>query len=191
MDRHDWMSHNGASDLTIAVNVSATQLMSPGFAASVGSVLTTTETDPRLVVLEVTESVLIQDSEQALAVLDELKRIGVTLALDDFGTGYSSLNYLRRFPIDILKIDQGFVSDLGWKSASFSIVAAIVDLAHVLGMTVVAEGVENIQQLNDLDSVGCDQCQGYYLARPMSDDALETLIQEPHPDGDIYLPRSS
>ncbi len=187
-DRHNWIRLNQASELAIAVNVSATQLMSPGFTASVESVLATTDTDPRLVTLEVTESVLIQDSEQALVVLDELKRIGVTLALDDFGTGYSSLNYLKRFPIDVVKIDQGFVSDLEWKSVSYSIVAAVVDLAHVLGMTVVAEGVENIDQLNDLDSVGCDQCQGYYLARPMSDDALESLIQRPHPNGGVYLP---
>ncbi len=187
-DRHDWMRQNQASDLTVAVNVSATQLISPGYISSVESVLESTDTDPHLVTLEVTESVFIQDSEQALLVLDELKRLGVTLALDDFGTGYSSLNYLRRFPIDIVKIDQGFVSDLGWKSVSYSIVASVVDLAHVLGMTVVAEGVETIEQLKDLESVGCDRCQGYYLARPMSDVALDTLIHRARPDRDVYLP---
>ena len=187
-DRHDWMRNTQASDLTIAVNVSATQLMSPGFTASVESALAATDTLPHLLTLEVTESVFLQDSNQALIVLKELKCLGVMLALDDFGTGYSSLNYLRRFPIDIVKVDQGFVSDLGWKSVSYSIVAAVVDLAHVLGMTVVAEGVETIQQLKDLESVGCDRCQGYYLARPMTAGALDAIIRQPQSDGDIYLP---
>ena len=105
---------------------------------------------PQLVTLEVTESVFVQDSQRALVVLDELKHIGVKLALDDFGTGYSSLNYLKRFPIDIVKIDQGFVADLEGDPASHAIVFSVIELAHRLGMTVVAEGVETAEQHQQL-----------------------------------------
>ena len=116
-DRHRWQRRRTTDDLTMSVNVSAHQLMSPDFAATVAEVLVRHRTPiPQLVTLEVTESVFVQDSERALVVLDELKRLGVKLALDDFGTGYSSLNYLKRFPIDIVKIDQGFVADLEARS---------------------------------------------------------------------------
>jgi len=101
----------------------------------------------------------------------------VRLALDDFGTGYSSLSYLKQFPVDIVKIDQMFVADLGRDPASLSIVAAVVQLAHGLGMTVVAEGVETAEQYQELNRLGCDFCQGFYFARPMPAARLETLIQ--------------
>jgi EAL domain-containing protein (putative c-di-GMP-specific phosphodiesterase class I) len=119
----------------------------------------------------------VQESERAFVVLSELKRLGVTLALDDFGTGYSSLNYLKRFPIDIVKIDQGFVADLEQDPASHAIVYAVIELAHMLGMTVVAEGVETAEQHEQLASLGCDSCQGYYFARPMPADDLDTLVR--------------
>ena len=109
--------------------------------------------------------------------LNDLRHLGVPLALDDFGTGYSSLTYLKRFPVDIVKIDQAFVGDLGQDQASQAIVSAIVDLAHALGMTVVAEGVETAEQHHQLMAVGCDSCQGFYFARPMSADDLDTLIR--------------
>ncbi len=115
-----------------------------------------------------TESVFLQDSERAQVVLGELKKIGVNLALDDFGTGYSSLNYLKQFPIDIVKIDRGFVADMNDEPASHAIVSAVIELAHLLGMTVVAEGVETIEQRDQLASLGCDNCQGFYFAHPMS-----------------------
>jgi EAL domain-containing protein (putative c-di-GMP-specific phosphodiesterase class I) len=172
----------------MSVNVSAHQLMSPDFAASVAAVLAGTDTDPRLVTMEVTESVFVQDSERALVVLSELKHLGVELALDDFGTGYSSLNYLKRFPIDIVKIDKGFVADMEHDLASHTIVFAVVELAHILGMTVVAEGVETAEQHQRLASLGCDSCQGYYFARPMSADDLDTLMQQAGAGGTVHLP---
>ena len=172
-DRARFQDARPARDLTMSVNVSVHQLMSAGFAADVANVLSETHTDPRLVTLEVTESVFVQDSERALVVLNDLKALGVVLALDDFGTGFSSLNHLKRFPVDVVKIDQTFVADLQHNEASDAIVLAIVELAHRLGMTVVAEGVETPEQLAKLSSFGCDYCQGNYFARPMSADDFE------------------
>jgi len=166
-------------DLNMSVNVSADQLMAPDFTATVAAVLSGADTDPTMVTLEMTESVFVQDTERALVVLKELKGLGVRLALDDFGTGYSSLTYLKRFPIDIVKIDQDFVADLERDEASYSIVFTVIELAHLLGMTVVAEGVETIGQHEQLVALGCDFCQGFYFARPMSADDLHTLIQLP------------
>jgi diguanylate cyclase (GGDEF)-like protein len=187
-DRHRWHRDVGSDGLSISVNVSVHQLMSPDYATTVAAVLAKTNTDPRAVTLEVTESVFVQDSERALVVLNELKRIGVKLALDDFGTGYSSLTYLRQFPIDILKIDQTFVADLGDDPASHAIVASVIELAHMLGMTVVAEGVETARQHDRLAVLGCDSCQGYYFARPMSADNLVELTERRDSDRAVLLP---
>jgi len=177
-DRHRWQRDHRSDDLNISVNVSVHQLMSPDYATTVAAVLAKTDTDPDRVTLEVTESVFVRDSERALVVLNALKRIGVKLALDDFGTGYSSLNYLLQFPIDIIKIDQTFVADLGNDPASHAIVGSVVELAHMLGMVVVAEGVETSTQHDRLASLGCDSCQGYYFARPMPVDDLVALTRQ-------------
>jgi diguanylate cyclase (GGDEF)-like protein len=186
-DHQRWQTPQ-TDGLTMSVNVSAHQLMAPDYAATVGAVLSRSHTNPGLVTLEVTESVFFQDSERALVVLNELKRLGVTLALDDFGTGYSSLNYLRHFPIDIVKIDQGFIADLHHDQANHAIVVAVVALAHTLGMTVVAEGVETIEQQRELASLGCDSCQGYYFARPMPAEDFDTLLHQSRPGGSLHLP---
>jgi diguanylate cyclase (GGDEF)-like protein len=175
-------------DLNMSVNVSANQLMAPDFTATVAAVLSGADTDPTMVTLEMTESVFVQDTERALVVLKELKDLGVRLALDDFGTGYSSLTYLKRFPIDIVKIDQDFVADLERDEASYSIVFTVIELAHLLGMTVVAEGVETIGQHEQLVALGCDFCQGFYFARPMSADDLHTLIQLSDSTGTVNPP---
>ena len=187
-DRHRWHHGSQPDDLTMAVNVSAHQLMSPDFAVSVASVLSETSTEPRFLTLEMTESVFVQDSERAHIVLSDLKKIGVNLALDDFGTGYSSLTYLKRFPIDIVKIDRGFVADMNSETASHAIISSVIELAHLLGMTVVAEGVETAEQRNQLASLGCDYCQGFYFARPMSVDTLSALMNGRAAGGSVYLP---
>ena len=178
----------GHPDLTMSVNVSAHQLMAPDFSEVVSVVLDRAGTNPHLVTLEVTESVFVQDSERALVVLAELKEIGVTLALDDFGTGYSSLNYLKRFPIDIVKIDQAFIGDIERDASSHAIVVAVIDLAHLLGMTVVAEGVETRTQRARLASLGCDRCQGFYFSGPMSSGDLDVLLEESAGRGAMHLP---
>ncbi len=180
-----------ADDLRMSVNVSAHQLMAPDFTATVEAVLSDTGTDPGLITLEMTESVFVQDTERALLVLNDLKDLGVALALDDFGTGYSSLTYLKQFPIDVVKIDQGFVADLELDRASYFIVFAIIELAHLLGMTVVAEGVETVEQHQHLARLGCDQCQGYYFAPPMSADDLQLLMADPAVGGAPRLPALS
>jgi diguanylate cyclase (GGDEF)-like protein len=186
-EQHRWQNRPQA-DLTMSVNVSAHQLMSQDYAATVADVLSGSGIDPQLVTLEVTESVFVQDSERALVVLDELKRIGVRLALDDFGTGYSSLNYLRQFPIDVVKIDRGFVADLDHDRASHAIVVAVIAMAHMMGMRVVAEGVETIEQHRELALLGCDSCQGFYFAPPMAADAFDTLLRQRLPGGAVHLP---
>ena len=176
VDRHQWPRHEQSGELEISVNVSAHQLMAPDFAATVASVLADTKTDPELVTLEVTESVFLRDSERALLALRDLKQIGVMLALDDFGTGYSSLSYLKRFPVDIVKIDRVFISDLDYNPDSRLIVNAVVALAHGLCMSVVAEGVESAEQYKEVAALDCDSCQGFYFAAPSSADSLDTLL---------------
>lgn len=187
-DLRRWRRAEGCGDLTISVNVSAHQLMAPDFAATVAAVLLDNHTDPGQVTLEVTESVFVEDAERALIVLGDLKLLGVTLALDDFGTGYSSLSYLKRFPVDVVKIDQAFIADLARDAASAVIVSAVVDMTHVLGMTVVAEGVETTEQHSQVLALGCESYQGFHFARPMPSHDLSTLLRRRSTDGDSSLP---
>jgi diguanylate cyclase (GGDEF)-like protein len=186
-DLHRWQGQSG-DDLAMSVNVSAHQLMLAGFAASVAAVLATDHTDARLLTLEMTENVFVRDSERALVVLNDLKDIGVMLAIDDFGTGYSSLSYLGQFPVDIVKLDRSFVADFERIVASHTIVSAVIQLAHDLDMTVVAEGVETAEQHLEVTRLGCDSCQGFYFARPMGAPNLETLMQDRVGGADLRLP---
>ena len=176
--RQRWSPHP-VDDLAMSVNVSGHQLMSPGFAAMVARVLVSGSIDPRLLTLEVTETAFVRDGERALVVLKQLKEMGVQIALDDFGTGYSSLSYLMEYPVDTVKVDQTFIAKLAENPASRTIVTAVVQLAHGLGMTVVSEGVETIGQHQEIAGLGCDACQGFYFAHPMSAASLEALIQRP------------
>ena len=169
--RDAWEEH-----VALSVNVSAHQFMSAGFAEVVAGVLARTSTDPRLLTLEVTESVFVRDQDRALVVLDELKDIGVRLALDDFGTGYSSLGYLNTLPIDTIKVDHTFIAKLSPHPHSQRIVSAIIGLGHSLGMRVVCEGVETAEQHHRLTELGSDSCQGFYLAKPMSAARLPGFI---------------
>ena len=177
-DRRHWQ-RPPATDIDISINVSAHQFMSAGFTDIVAGVLADSSTDPGLLTLEVTESVLVRDEQRAFVVLDELKQIGVKLALDDFGTGYSSLSYLKALPIDTIKIDQTFITTLGEKPESQAIVTAIIQLAHDLGMTVIAEGVETAEQHHELTKLGSDACQGFYFAKPMRASTLDALLHQP------------
>jgi diguanylate cyclase (GGDEF)-like protein len=175
-DLQDWKRRSSAN-MTISVNVSVHQFMSAGLAQSVAAVLASTSTEPSLLTLEVTESVFVRDERRALVVLDELKRIGVNLSLDDFGTGYSSLGYLNAMPIDALKVYQSFVAKLTNDPSSRKIVNAIIGLAHGLGMTVVAEGVETDAQRDAVIELGADQCQGFYYAKPMVAALVQRLFK--------------
>jgi diguanylate cyclase (GGDEF)-like protein len=157
-----------------AVNVSAKQLAEPGFAAMVQAVLDEVGLDPHRLALEVTESVLIADVETSIAILRQLRTLGVKIYLDDFGTGYSSLSYLRRFPVDRLKIDRSFISGAGESLADPVIVHSIISLSHKLAIEVVAEGVETALQCAELREMGCDWAQGFLFsaARPAQEAAL-------------------
>ncbi len=133
--------------------------------------------DARLLELELTESHLMQDLEGKSGLLNRLGDLGVGIAIDDFGTGYSSLSYLRRFPIDVLKIDRSFVAGLGRDDEDSAIVAAIVQMARTLGLTVVAEGVERPEQLERLRELDCDRAQGRLIAEPMPADEVVRMME--------------
>jgi diguanylate cyclase (GGDEF)-like protein len=188
-DRVEWQRRQ-AAEIAISVNVSAFQLMSSGFVDTVAAVLATASTDPRLLTLDVTESAFVRDQERARVVLAALKDIGVRVALDDFGTGYSALSYLHTLSIDAIKLDQTLIGSLSDpRRGSHPIVAAMIQLAHGLDMTVVAEGVETAEQYHDLSELGSDSCQGFYFARPMTASRLETLIEHHAVGRDSPLPR--
>jgi diguanylate cyclase (GGDEF)-like protein/PAS domain S-box-containing protein len=167
----------GLPRLGVAINVSAMELRAAGFVAGVREALKETGLEPRYLELELTETVLIEDSRSVAEVLKELKSIGVLLALDDFGTGYSSLSHLKRFPIDALKIDQSFVRDLTADEDDAGIVTAVIAMGKSLHMRVVAEGVETREQLQILQQHGCPQGQGYYFCRPVPAEEFGQLLE--------------
>ncbi len=174
----DWMAA-GAPHLTVAVNISGIQLMEPGFSELVASVLRETGLDPDCLTLEITESVLMEHARESVLTLHQLKRIGLRLEIDDFGTGYSSLAYLKRFPVDALKVDRTFTRDMTTDPDDAAIVTAIIALAHSLRLGVVAEGVETLEQRDALISLDCDTLQGYLLSEPLPAEEFARCILKP------------
>jgi diguanylate cyclase (GGDEF)-like protein/PAS domain S-box-containing protein len=166
----------GHGDLRVAVNLSARQFAQKALAESIADVLRATGLAPHLLELELTESMVMNDVDSAITILRTLKNLGVQIAIDDFGTGYSSLSYLRRFPIDVLKIDQSFVNDLAVDPDAAAIVTAVITLAHSLRLEVIAEGVETLEQLDFLRAHGRNQMQGYYFGRPLNAEEFELLL---------------
>ncbi|HEX8963240.1 MAG TPA: EAL domain-containing protein [Rhodocyclaceae bacterium] len=175
MQTRAWVAA-GAADLNVAVNLSGVQLAEGGFAEVVRTVLRETGLEARHLTLEITESVLMEHAREAVSTLRELKEIGLRVEIDDFGTGYSSLAYLKRFPVDALKIDRTFTRDMTTNPDDAAIVTGIIALAHSLRLKVVAEGVETREQLDCLVGLGCDSIQGYYLAEPLPADDFERRI---------------
>ena len=167
----------GLAPIRIAVNISAAELRSRDFLSGVGVILAETGLDPHLLEFELTETFMVQDSTAMLAVLRDLKRLGIKLALDDFGTGYSSLNHLKRFPIDTLKIDRSFVSTVTTNADDASIVCAVISMGKNLHMRVVAEGVETREQLAFLQDRECPFGQGYYFSQPLTGEACIRLLR--------------
>jgi diguanylate cyclase (GGDEF)-like protein len=168
--------------VTLAVNISPPTLAHPSFVADLSELLNETGAHPAQLVIELTERTIMEDFERSLAVLDELRRFGVSIAIDDYGTGYSGLSYLRRLPISELKIDQSFVSGIATNELDRSIVASTIELAHRVGLRVVAEGVENRLVLDVLRAMGCDEAQGYFLGKPgTAIEATASLITAPLP----------
>jgi predicted signal transduction protein with EAL and GGDEF domain len=165
--------------LTVSVNVSARQFSQPDLVQQIRQIIDETGVDPATVTLEITESVTMSDAEHAIRVLSQLREIGVRFSIDDFGTGYSSLSYLHRLPLDILKIDRSFISAMNEGSESLSIVRTIMRLAKDLGIDVVAEGTETIDQLNHLSALDCEFGQGYYFSRPLDASGIRELLETP------------
>jgi len=165
---HDWNDRaRPGPQGSVDVNLSARQIDDPSIVGTVAEILARTGLPPAHLTLEITESALMRDAASALVVLSALKELGVLLAIDDFGTGYSSLSYLQRFPLDILKVDRMFVAELGMRTGGDEIVSAVIQLAHALGLEVVAEGVETEQQLEVLRALRCDFAQGFLFSRPV------------------------
>lgn len=166
------------SDLVISVNLSSQQFSMPGLHDCMQQILDETQLPPSQLKLEMTESMLMENAASVVTVLRRLRALGIQLAIDDFGTGYSSLSYLSRFPINTLKIDRSFVSNINKNSDSWEIVRTIHLLAHNLGMNVTAEGVETAAQVQQLLKMECEYGQGFFFAQPLSADAVTALLKQ-------------
>jgi EAL domain-containing protein (putative c-di-GMP-specific phosphodiesterase class I) len=170
--------NRGLSLYPVSVNLSARQFQQHDLDSCVGKTLQTTGIDPRLLEFELTESILMKEAETTANALQNLKAFGVQISMDDFGTGYSSLAYLKRFPLDVIKIDRAFIRDVTTDPDDATIAVAMIKLAHSLGLKVVAEGVETRAQLDFLIKHGCDEMQGFYFSRPLPlESASQALIK--------------
>lgn len=168
----------GYGDLILSVNLSARQFQQKNIVEMIQNVLNETGMKPECLELEITESTAVKDLDLTIGVLHKLKEMGTRVSLDDFGTGYSSLNYLKQLPINILKIDKSFVRDLPGDSKEAVIARALITLAHSLSLTVNAEGVETIEQLNFLKNEGCDMSQGYLFSEPLPPSEVENILKQ-------------
>jgi len=167
----------GYSELRMAVNMSSRQLREETFFDVVRTLLNDFSMDGKFLELELTESMLLANAEQTIETLNKLKQLGVSFSIDDFGTGYSSLSYLKKYPITVLKIDRSFVLDINHNQSGESIVQTIINMAHTLGMKVVAEGVETLEHLKFLNSNGCDFLQGYYFSKPVLANEFSEMLK--------------
>jgi EAL domain-containing protein (putative c-di-GMP-specific phosphodiesterase class I) len=163
----------------MAVNVSPRQFQQPNLVSFIRETLDRTGLDPHCLEIEITESTAMANPALTAEILLDLKNLGITIAIDDFGIGHSSLNYLKRFPIDALKIDQSFVGDITRGGTDAAIVSAVIAMAKALNIRVIAEGVETDEQLNFLREHGCFEFQGYLLSRPLPAEALADMIRGP------------
>jgi EAL domain-containing protein (putative c-di-GMP-specific phosphodiesterase class I) len=167
---------NDGNDLSVAVNLSVRNLLDPGLPGQISGLLDTYGLPSGALQLEITESMIMSDPERALVIVGRLSELGVRLSVDDFGTGYSSLANLKRLPIDELKIDRSFVSPMMEDESDLIIVRSTINLGHDLGLTVIAEGVEDELTLKRLATLGCDLAQGYHLSRPLAPDAFAAWV---------------
>lgn len=173
--------------LVLSVNLSARQFQHPHLVASIAATLAETGLDPRCLKLEITETMMMQDGEHNAAVMRDLKRLGIQLAIDDFGTGYCSLGYLKCFPVDTLKIDRSFIAGLGSSAEDTAIVRAVIAFAKALNLSVTGEGIETLDQLNQLKALECTRGQGYYFGRPLSGDVVAALLESESVPGETNV----
>jgi EAL domain-containing protein (putative c-di-GMP-specific phosphodiesterase class I) len=163
-------------EISLSVNVSPKQFQHPGLVEDIANALWDSHIDPSILTIEITESVLIHDTDAAIEKLTRLKDFGVRIAVDDFGTGYSSLGYLKRFPIDILKIDKSFIDGVGNSSEEAAIAHAIIKLGGSLGLEVVAEGIEEPEQVDALQSLRCERGQGFFFSKPVDAERMGEIL---------------
>lgn len=168
-------------NLTLSVNLSGRQFLHYNLIKSIEDAMASVALAPHTLEFEITESVAMHNAEDSIGIMRQLKSLGIRLALDDFGTGYSSLAYLKRFPIDKVKIDKTFVSDIPDDANDLAIVSAIIAMAHALGVKVQAEGVETQAQMDFLRECGCEYAQGYLFGRALPADEFEALLARPTP----------
>jgi EAL domain-containing protein (putative c-di-GMP-specific phosphodiesterase class I) len=173
----------GLPEIPVAVNLSIRQLRQPNLAALIESVLRETGLPPACLELEITEGIMMGDTNTAMDFLTRMHQLGVQMSIDDFGTGFSSLNYLKNLPVHKLKIDQSFVRDIETDQSDAAIVRSIISLGHRLDLKVIAEGVETLEQLDFLRIRGCDEVQGYFFSRPLAADDFIRFVS-----GDPTLP---
>jgi EAL domain-containing protein (putative c-di-GMP-specific phosphodiesterase class I) len=164
--------------LTMSVNLSARQLQRPEIVREVQEALEISRFDPGSLILEITETVMMDDMDMAIARMHELKALGIKLAVDDFGSGYSSLNYIRHFPIDVLKVDKSFIDVVSDHSDQAQVTAKIIELAGILQLCPVAEGIERPEQLEELLNLRCELGQGYLFARPLTPVGIEEFVED-------------
>jgi diguanylate cyclase (GGDEF)-like protein len=162
--------------LTLAVNLSPVQFAAPNLVEVVQRALVSSGLAPERLELEITESLLLENNDKTISMLRRLRQLGITIALDDFGTGYSALGYLRKFPLDKIKIDRSFVTDIATRSDQVAIIQAVLNIARALGMTVTAEGVETVIQRDFLKALGCDSAQGYLFSKPVRFEELAAIV---------------
>ena len=170
------IDHPLASRLRLSVNISARHFQDDGLVEDVKTALASSGLDPEQLVIEITESVLVQDADAVVARMLALKLLGVSFAIDDFGTGYSSLSYLKRFPIDILKVDKSFVDGVGDSPETGALARAIVQLGNTLHLDTVAEGIEEARQVEGLRALGCQFGQGFYFAKALAPEEIDELL---------------
>ncbi|QGH33387.1 EAL domain-containing protein [Gracilibacillus salitolerans] len=168
--------NSGANPVMVAVNISAFELQQPDFLPRVKQIIKETGMDPYYLEIEITENSVMQNTEECIEMMNELRAMGVSLSIDDFGTGYSSMGYLQKFPINYLKIDQSFIKELFEESGSAEIIKAMIQLAHTFGLKVVAEGVEGERILSFIRNEKCDYYQGYFYSKPLEADVMEEKL---------------
>jgi EAL domain-containing protein (putative c-di-GMP-specific phosphodiesterase class I) len=181
----------GLGELKVAINVAKPQFLGGDLAGTLRQAMLESGLPARQLVVELTESMLMDDVHAGVSQMHKLKALGVTLSIDDFGTGYSSLSYLKTFPLDELKVDRSFIMDLPGRRGDVAIVRTVIDLGHSLGMSVTAEGVETDDQLECLEQLGCDRYQGFLFSRPLAAEQFEQLLSrglQQHRDRDLVSP---
>ena len=175
----EWQARSPLNNfLTMSVNLSGKHFAQPDLVEQIRKILVETRVNPACLKLEITESAIMENAENTITMLKNIRALGIKLSIDDFGTGYSSLSYLHRFPIDTLKVDRSFVSSMEDGSENGEIVRTIIALAKTLNLDVVAEGIETIHQLHQLRILGCDHGQGYLFSRPVPVEEAQLIVED-------------